>query len=352
MPNTRHDYIDIEKIEFDLENPRIIKELSAIEESERADNAAALLHISFSDEPGPAREELERSIIASGGISRAIEIVPIEGTDKYKVIDGNTRLAVYKKLKNANPDNESWHTIQSLIYESDNPDEQLKNIMDIRLLAHFMPVKQWSQYAKGQFIDGLCQTKSFDEIAEKLGGKTSEIRKIREAYVFFKDYYEAHVNNIENHPGADESKFSHFREALSRGVETALESHFGNLDTARKKFAKWVDEDKFRMAIHVRKIPAVFNYEDAKNAFLNNEVDTIEDAVRLIPVEGDGGGVEIDDASIEELANQLSRNLNAITREDMRLMQDGRMQSTVDSLLLLGLDLEKVIDEIETKESN
>ena len=349
MPNTKHDYVDIEKIEFDLENPRIIKELSAIEESERADNAAALLHISFSDEPGPAREELERSIVASGGISRAIEIVPIVGTDRYKVIDGNTRLAVYKKLKTADPDNENWHAIQSLIYDiDDDEDEQL---MNIRLLAHFMPVKQWSQYAKGQFIDGLCQTKSFEEIAEKLGGKTSEIRKIREAYVFFRDYYEPHLNNIENHPGADESKFSHFREALGRGVEVALESHFGDLDTAKKNFAKWVDDDKFRMAIHVRKIPAVFNHEDAKNAFLNNEVDNIEDAVKLIPIEGDHGAVNIDDASIEELATQLSRNINVITREDMRSMQDGRMQSTVDSLLLLGLDLEKVIDEIESKET-
>ncbi len=348
MPETKYEYVDIENIEFDLENPRIIKELNAIEESERKESAAALLILSFSDEPGPAREELEKSIIASGGIVKAIEIVPVQGSDnKYKVIDGNTRLALYKKLKNEDPDNKAWHTIQSLIYPGDDESQ----LDDIRLLAHFMPVKQWSQYAKGQYINKLCETKDFDQIALKLGGKTSEIRKIREAYIFFKDYYETHVDKIQNHAGADESKFSHFREALSRGVEVALESHFGDLDTAKKKFAKWVDDGKFRMAIHVRKIPAVFNNEEAKNAFLNGEVSDIEEAVRLIPATGAEAGQNLDEASIEEISTQLSRKLSSITRNDMQLMQEDRMPSTVDSLMLLYLDLEKVIDEIESKES-
>jgi len=46
---------------------------------------------------------------------------------------------------------------------------------------------------------------------------------------------------------------------------------------------------------------------------------------------------------------QLSQKLKSTTRQDMNLMIDGRMSSTVDSLLLLFLDLEKVLDEIENK---
>ena len=48
MPETKYEYVDIKNIQFDLENPRIIKELNAIEESERKESAAALLILSFS----------------------------------------------------------------------------------------------------------------------------------------------------------------------------------------------------------------------------------------------------------------------------------------------------------------
>ena len=55
MSNTKYDYIDIEEIDFDLDNPRIIKELNAFPPEERMEKAGALLLLSHSDEPGPAR---------------------------------------------------------------------------------------------------------------------------------------------------------------------------------------------------------------------------------------------------------------------------------------------------------
>ena len=240
MTNTKYDSIDIENIDFDLENPRIIKELRSISEGERADSAGPLLLLSHSDEPGPAREELEKSIIANEGIVNPIDIVPIkESANRYKVIDGNTRLALYKKLKRTNPDDTKWHFIKSCIY----PDDNEQQLHDIRLLAHFMPVKQWSLYAKGQYIDHLCKTKDFNEIALKLGGKTSTIKNLQKAYNFFKEYYEDLFKNKDNAAGADESKFSHFIEAGKGSVEVALESHFGNLEEGKKTQADIVGNE-------------------------------------------------------------------------------------------------------------
>ena len=345
MTNTKYDSIDIENIDFDLENPRIIKELRSISEGERAESAGPLLLLSHSDEPGPAREELEKSIIANEGIVNPIDIVPIkESANRYKVIDGNTRLALYKKLKRINPDDTKWHFIKSCIY----PDDNEQQLHDIRLLTRFMPVTQWSLYAKGQYIDHLCKTKDFNEIALKLGGKTSTIKNLQKAYNFFREYYEVLFKNKDNTAGADESKFSHFIEAGKGSVEVALESHFGNLEEGKKNFAKWVDEGRFRMAIHVRKIPAVFNNEDARTAFIDGDVNDIESAAELLP-SSNNPKVHLEEASIEELSAQLSRMLNSITRQEMRLMVDNKMPSTVDSLMLLFLDLEKIIDEIEER---
>lgn len=344
MSNTKYDYIDIEEIDFDLDNPRIIKELNAFPPEERMEKAGALLLLSHSDEPGPAREELENSIIANNGISNPIDIVPNQdksSNSKFKVIDGNTRLALYKKLKKKNPNDQTWKKILSCIYP-DGSDEKLD---DIRLLSHFMPPKQWPLYAKGQYIDRLCKTKDFDEIAQKLGGKTSTIKQLRDAYVFFKEEYEDKLFNNTN-AVADESKFSHFIEAGKGSVRVALESHFGNLDKGKEEFAKWVHNDKFRMAIHVRKIPAVFNDENAKTAFLNGDVDDIEAASELLPSPNDTG-VSLAEADLEQLSMQLSQKLKKVTRQDMNLMKNGKMPSTVDGLLLLFLDLEKVLDELK-----
>ncbi len=350
MPNIEYDHVNIEEIDFDLENPRIIKELSAYPEDEQMEKAAALLLLSHSDEPGPAREELENSIVANRGISTAIEIVPNQDNNssskyksKYKVIDGNTRLALYKKLNKKNPDDITWKKISSKI-DHDGSDEKLD---DIRLLAHFMPPKQWSLYAKGQYIHRLCKTKDFDEIAQKLGGKTSTIKQLRDAYIFFVEEYEKKIFNNSN-AVPDEGKFSHFIEAGKGAVRVALESHFGSYDKGKEEFAKWVHDGKFRMAIHVRKIPAVFNDENAKNAFINGDVDDIEDAVDLLPSANDPG-VSLGEADLEQLSMQLSQKLKTITRQDMNLMIEGKMPSTVDSLLLLFLDLEKAIDEIKDK---
>jgi len=343
MTNTEYKYIDIEEIEFDLDNPRIIKELSSYPPDEQSEIAGALLLLSHSDEPGTAREELEKSIIANEGISTPIDIVPVPNSNNYKVIDGNTRLALYKKLKKANPDDSRWHKILSCVY----PDGEDDRLDDIRLLSHFMPPKQWPLYAKGQYINSLCRTKDFSEIAEKLGGKTSKIKELRDAYLFFKEEYEEKIiNKQNNNAGADESKFSHFIEGGKGGVRVALESHFGNLDDGKEKFAEWVHQDKFRMAIHVRKIPAVFNDENAKMAFLNGDVDDIEAAAELLPSPNDDG-INLSDADLEQLSMQLSQKLKTITRQEMSHMVEGRMPSTVDSLLLLFLDLQKVLDELE-----
>jgi hypothetical protein len=347
MSNREFKNVDIELIEFDLENPRIIKELSAIEKNDRAEKAQALLILSHSDEPGPAREELEKSIAANGGISRPIELVMLKepkAKKKYKVIDGNTRLAIFKKFKKHNPDEERWQSISSCIYDEDNEEK----LDDIRLLAHFMPVKQWSLYAKGQYINKLCQTKDFDDIALKLGGKTSTIRELQKAYIFFTEHFEEVCKKADNFAGADERKFSHFIEAGKGAVEVALESHFASAEDGKRQFAEWVNKGKFRMAIHVRHLPSVLNDDNAREAFIKGKVVDIEAAKDLLPKGGESN-INLNDASIEELSIELARKLSSVDRKTMSLLQDGTMHSTLDSLMLLAIDLEKVIEEIEEK---
>ena len=341
--------IDIELIEFDLENPRIIKELSAIAEKDRSNHAPALLILSHSDEPGPAREELEKSIIANDGISRAIELIALEDSTsekKYKVVDGNTRLAVYKKLKKKDPENQSWHKISSCIYSDVNKDKLKEKLDDIRLLAHFMPVKQWSLYAKGQYINKLCITKDFDEIALKLGGRTSIIRELHKAYIFFTEHYEEVCKEGDNIAGADESKFSHFVEAGKGSVEIALESHFDSLDDGKRQFANWVSKGKFRRAIDVRDLPAVLDDDNAREAFIKGTVKDIAQAKDLLPKFGIVD-IKLNEADIENLCVALASKLASIDRRTMDLIKDGTMSSTSDSLMLLAIDLEKIIEEIE-----
>jgi len=341
MSDSTYSDIDINLIDFDLDNPRIIKELASHAKDKQMENAGALLLLSNNDQPGPAREELQKSIEAHGGIWEPIQLVPLSG-NKYKVVEGNTRLAVYKQFNKANPEDIRWHKISSCIHNNASK-EQLD---DMRLLAHFMPKKQWSMYAKGQYINSLTVTKDFKDIAEILGGKVSTIRDLKNAYIFFVKHFESLFVGNANYAGADESKFSHFVEAGKSGVSLALESHFGSLEKGQEEFGKWVKNGKFRMAIHVRQLPAVFNNDTARQAFIDGTVSTIEDAKDLLPKAGDID-IKLNDAEIEQLSDQLTKKINSVDRMKMESMKGGLLQPTVDSLYLLALDLTKLLDEID-----
>ena len=93
-------------------------------------------------------------------------------------------------------------------------------------------------------------------------------------------------------------------------------------------------------------MPAVLDDDNAREAFIKGTVKDIAQAKDLLPKFGIVD-IKLNDADIENLCVALANKLASIDRRTMDLIKDGTMSSTSDSLMLLAIDLEKMIEEIE-----
>ena len=70
---------------------------------------------------------------------------------KYRVLDGNTRLLVYKEFLESGEEGD-WETIPAQVDEDMNPDR----IEAIQLNCHMVPARDWRPYNKGKMLHD-CQ---------------------------------------------------------------------------------------------------------------------------------------------------------------------------------------------------
>lgn len=346
MPDDRYDYIDIDKIEFDIENPRIIKELETVPEEEKQEKAGIYLLLARNKQPGPDNNELTKSIRESGGVLEAIQIVPLdENETKYKVVEGNTRLAVYKNhLRDLEPDNKKWKKIKSCIFYDKTP----KELDEMRLVAHIMGKKQWTLYAQGAYIDKLINSgRNYEQVANILGGNSSDVRRKRTAYTDFKEYYSPLFTGPDQGQ-ENERHMSFFDEACKGGVELAFASEFGSAEEGKKRLAQWVKDKRITFSNHVRDIPKVFANEEVKNRFLEGEIKNFRDAINQVTAADIiEAPADLENTTIEALADELNRRINNLSENEINNLQNDTAHLELDSLRLLFLDLEKLLEEVD-----
>lgn len=88
--------------------------------------------IMFSLTNSPSYYDLKNSIFDNNGVMNPLWIYSI-GDNNYCVIEGNTRLAVYKELNEENPNNINFKIINCYVLDQ-KIDEEVKDF--IRLTAH------------------------------------------------------------------------------------------------------------------------------------------------------------------------------------------------------------------------
>lgn len=138
--------LPVDQIELDKSNPRIANFLATHDEDDITSELMALLLGTTSD----ACASLRQSIEANYGIIHPI-IVNKRANGTYVVIEGNTRLQIYKDLRRENkPGN--WDTIRSIVYEDIDDEEMHK----IRLQAHLVGPREWDPYSKAKYLDYLA----------------------------------------------------------------------------------------------------------------------------------------------------------------------------------------------------
>jgi hypothetical protein len=102
--------------------------------------------------------------------------------------------------------------------------------------------------------------------------------------------------------------FSHY---VEKEKYSPVEDRMREYDFTEEDFAKWVADEKFGMAINVRKLPKVLQNDKAREIFLAQD---IKEAEKFLNVEST---VDLSKVSLDALIAELSERLSRMDAESL-----------------------------------
>ena len=155
--------IETVKILLDQENPRI----SYYKDSQPKDtiNQDEINYAIISKNPD-AFEKLKESIESNHGLLYPIWVVNL-GNNEYRVIEGNTRLVIYRQLQEKFLNDYSYNKIPCWILPEGVKEDQMSFL---RLEAHLRGTTDWDTYEKARYLYKLSEDEGYS--VEKLERQT------------------------------------------------------------------------------------------------------------------------------------------------------------------------------------
>lgn len=198
---------DIHKLKFLPDNPRVYSILNRIPDFANLTPDEKQIQIFSKLHKMPHVDKLKQEIERDGGLQEPILI----RWDYMQVVEGNSRLAVYRQLNQENPGEERWKTIPCIAVKT------LKTEQQVRLFdqLHLQGKTEWTPYAKALYIHRWVHdlNRSPNEFAEISSFTVGEIKKAISVIALMK----------ENDDEEQESRFSYYDVALTnREIKTHL----------------------------------------------------------------------------------------------------------------------------------
>ena len=321
--------LDIDTVDFDLDNPRIKEALGKYSDPPDAERIFFALRTATADQSAGSRsgfEHLKASIKAYKGIAQPIVVAERNG--KKVCIDGNTRLAIFKDFDKSGEEGD-WSKIRATLIR----DAEQIDIEKIRTSAHMVGARQWPPYEKARYLNYLRNEKfmDYDEMIALCGGNKADIERQIYAFDDMNDYYR---DIIEDDNEFKLDRFSGFVELQKPGIKEAI--YLANLDI--KDFGQWIHKGQIHRLADVRRLPEVLRDEEAKEIFLQGKVDSIKEAIKH--VERKSQSKSPDNALIQRtpiplLAQILKQKLNDMPASEYRGWQRGESESDIHTVQIL-----------------
>ena len=281
-------------INLDKDNPRIKHYLEQYK-----DISSELIALALSDNSSEGSSttyhSLRDSIKESRGIIHPI-VVSHEPDGSYVVIEGNTRLQIYREFEqNGTPGN--WSEIIALVYEKLDDDEKHK----IRLQSHLVGPREWDPYSKAKYLYNLSEVegKNMNAIISMCGGNGSDIKKSIDAYKYMVQFYKPFTK--EKGLDFDVSEYSKFKEHENSKIKSSIERK----SFPANEFAKWVANRNVNKAQGVRLIPQIMRNEEALSVFLKEDISAAEKVLHAAEL----ASADLSEYPYDVLANALYKRL-------------------------------------------
>jgi hypothetical protein len=318
----RIESLPVDLLDLDLQNPRI---QPWIEQYENPDFNGMMLALQSKVDTDGGRsvtfQSLRESIRAHGGITTPIIVQVIAG-GRYKVIEGNTRVAIFKSFIVDNIPGD-WSKIPSLIYDTLEPVQ----VEAIRLQCHIVGAREWEAYAKARYLHHLRNHENYPlaKICELVGGRQREITELIDAYTDMEREYRQTVDEF------DSSRFSSYVELQKSGVKKAISDSGGSL----VDFANWIQNRNLEKNADVRALPRILANPAAKQKFLTTNV---KEALRLLDVPAPPA---IGNAPLEQILITAREKLEQLSLRRLNALK----QNPQDPLAQLLIEVKDVLDE-------
>lgn len=228
--------VPLEKLRLSASNPRIRRLLR----TNPAPTPEAILKFLL-DEDGVS--DLQRQIRENRGVVDRILI-----DSNYEVIEGNCRVAIYKKLRAGRPDEPQWQMMPCRMLTKATP----KQVRILQAIYHVHSNKiKWGAYEQQGHLQEMRDKDGMEpaEIARVLGLTPKAVTTLLDAYDAMTRHY---VETTK--PGEDKKVWSHFHELFKKPQLATFRGNEKNLKT----FAKLVKAGKIKGA-DVRKLPAIIS---------------------------------------------------------------------------------------------
>ncbi len=241
--------IDTDKLILDEENPRIgfwRDNILRVRDDTSQKDLEIALKVGLSDE----YNKLKRSIETNEGLLNEIWVYPLDN-EMFKIIDGNTRVLIYRDLAEKYPHKDIYKSIRSKIFTGDINE---KSINFIRLIAHLRPQNDWQAYERARMLY-LLWDKGYteEELKNTTKHNANEIKRWREAYRTMNEQFLPSYS----HKYDALNKFSYFVEYENTKIQNGMRRN--GLDT--KDFCDWVGNDEITRAQDVRDLSAILDNE-------------------------------------------------------------------------------------------
>lgn len=322
--------LPIENIELDKSNPRIARGVAYYGENITSETMALLL-----GSTSEACASLRESIRENGGIIHPI-VVNKRADASYVVIEGNTRLQIYKDfIKHKVPGD--WTKIRAIVYEDLDNDR----MHAIRLQAHLIGPREWDPYSKALYLHHLANIEHMPmaTLISFCGGnsKASEIRNMIAAYNDMETYYRPLCD--------DDTQFDHrnfhgFVELQRKNVIDALTMRGFN----KTDFSQWIIDERFSILQDVRRLPEILKSKRALDVFLK---ENSREAKKILAVE-EITTDKLKDVPYELLAQELAKRMAKIElREVEHLRDDSEYSKKLECLERVFDELKFVLGEVK-----
>ena len=312
-----HELIPIDRLRFLPDNPRVYAAIREMQDFAALTPDEKQLRIYERLLQEPSVKNLIPEIQRDGGLQDPI----IVRWDTQEVIEGNSRLAAYRKLFDENPDDDQWTHIGCLVVKTLTDDQQTRLLGQ----AHLHGKTEWSPYAKALFCFRWVveEQRDISTLAGLSGFTPAEIKK--------------NVKTIELMQENDDNTLSNFSYYNVLVRSRAISSEIKDNKPLRDTLLSQIKTEAFTAQEMRERLPTII----AKPRILRKSEKggvTLKDAYDRAEISG-----------IEQRLKKIRDGLDDIELDDLAPLERHEARAVQQVVRKIGQHLKRVSNMVEAK---